>query len=386
MKKNEKREMLDEFMAEHDVITTQQLMNFKVSPQLIQEWIQNEVLVRVTRGVYQLGNIDNEEDDIAYQEFQQALKEEDYQKAVAYLLKLKQIPKENELSYHLELILLNRFFHLPLELQTQIQALSKNNYLLSSYKEKEDYKIGLFILSSEHSKALQKLKQKCKNAGTVLMNDEIMMKLLKKTIEQETLDFQTEIQYEQDEKFQELEEFLNQKKEIQALSLEEKSALFLVQNLLKGQASKVKINYFTKEETLYGAISNYDYFLARKLISLEQNRKSQNLLEPLLDALIALDEQQKETEQKQKKILANALLPQVFSCLLSGQQKEFSSKLNEFLSLKEKNSLLPIVQNLVKISVLEEDLCFQKPLEMLLLVNQDNYQYKKMKRLNLLKN
>lgn len=70
MKKNEKREMLDEFMAEHDVITTQQLMNFKVSPQLIQEWIKNEVLVRVTRGVYQLGNMDNEEDDIIYQKFQ----------------------------------------------------------------------------------------------------------------------------------------------------------------------------------------------------------------------------------------------------------------------------------------------------------------------------
>ncbi len=379
IKQEEKRISLSQYFKDNETITTQQLNHLKISTLLIQKWVEEGVLIRVKRGIYQEKK-ETKEDRLStvftFQDFENFLLKNQFNQALSILPVMEEVPQKEQADYYLDLVLLNQIVEFPHEQQAEIRKLKFKDFCCPGASNSIDNKIRRSIEYNRMSVAYRQLKEKyaLQEEEKFSVKDQILAQLLDAVLRCEKIDFQLEYALEEKKEYETLKNFLEQKERKRELSQQENTALILVRILLSGKDTQIKMKRDTKSTTVFEAIANHDYELARKLNKEyhEQNRNSTNLLELLLREIVIVSKRQSEKLALEQAKIDSSF---IFLQLLQGKKQKALKDLEVYLQQKKQEKLFPIAKSLVELSQLDGDALYQKPYQFLMEVEQGTYRY-----------
>ena len=299
-------------------------------------------------------DIDNE--TISFEEFKDYLHRGNYSKAVDSLSLLGVVSPSYQAEYHLYLFLLNQLELLPLD-YNWIKNCQLRSYPL---KDPLDYEIRKSIDNARTIDALKKIRAKYKKGEIISKEDKILIDLLQKCVIKNNRELSQELLFEKEKNFEGLLIFLEHKQLYTHLTQQESQALELVRLLLSDE--KIRMRQNTQAQTFFEAIAKKDYEQAKKLNQEYHQSKnnSENILNILLEEII-----KKARFKTNYETLANFKMLSTFKM----------SQVQSYLKEKGKSNLYPIFEDLVSISMIEEDELFEKPNQFLSEIKASTYQY-----------
>ena len=384
-------------------LTTKKLNEYGFNSTDITKLIKEETIERVKRGTYELKDTDklfnygrnliikkDHENVIkcfkkcleldptnlgaCFQLFIKSIENKDYDKVFEYyeeLRKTKNIYYQQDTKYHL--YLLSLITEIPEKYKEEIKKINFDDIKVLEedlrYDDvKEQNRIRKAVIDRRPSYALHILNESVKNRQKYKVQDIINKTLLIQAIEIEKINKETIINLTKEKKYDELIQYLIDKQEQNKLTLQEKYTLKLCNQYKKiEKTSKIPEIAHIEITGIFEAIDACDFEYALKL-NKEYNEKfnenNENTFGFILNDICELLNKLKE----------NINYSSVFSCLLNNDIEKALDNLKIYMKNINKVEYEYLIENLIKISVLEQDSIYTKPMIALTLITNDKYQ------------
>jgi hypothetical protein len=407
-------------------LTTKQLNGYGLNSKDLNELIQEGSIERLKRGLYSLKSVDE-----LFYYGKKLIYEKEYEKATlcfekcfeldpthlgaCFQLFLRSIQKEDyQRTFELYENLFqseNEFYNVDanyyLYLLSIITEVPEKHREYARYLKIDDIKIPFTdqrykdiplqnqvrstTMQRKFSYALKQLNDLIFKHGNLTVQDIITRTLLHQAINAEKISKNTIASLINQKKYNEVIEHLLDKQCRHNLSVSEEYILKLSKKIIEIQeSSKIPERRTVQAETLFEAIDTDNYNIALRL-STEYNEKNNisndsNAINILLNDICALINslsKPKQTEVKENKpieISNNKTYPattfsSIISYLMKNDLDNAFYSLRSYMETIEKTEFEFLIIDLIKISLLEKDIAFTKPMIALTLISQENYTF-----------
>lgn len=408
-------------------LTTKELNGYGFTSKDLNDLIQNGSIERVKRGFYSLKDIDklfyygkkliaNKEHDKAtlcfekcyelnpnhlgacFQLFIRSIQDKNYERAFELYDKLSQ--SENEfynidLNFYLYLLSIitevpekNRDYARYLKLE-DIRVLD-NDKRYSNIQMQN--KIRTAVLQRKFPYALKLLNDLTAKNGRLTIQDIVTKTLLLQVLNVETISKNLIADYINKKNYEEIVNHLLNKQQRHNLSIAEEYILKLTKQIIEIKTtSKVPCKDIVQTESLFEAIDAKNYDLAFK-ISADYNNNNNSIKMLLKDICSMINElnqkssdeevpvqEEKEPEpviiEKKEAVQVPVSFYSVVSLLLKKDFENAFSNLKMYLHNIGKQEYEFLILDLIKISLLENDLAYSKPMIALTLISNGSYSF-----------
>jgi len=414
-------------------LTTKELNSYGFNSKDINELIEQGIIERVKRGYYSFTGIDQlfsygkelvslknydqanicfnrcydlnpRHSRTCFQLFVQSLNRKDYEAVFKYF----NVLMDTENPYHIlennfYLYLLNMITDIPEEHREYARYLKYEDIRVDfndrRYQDVPQYnKIRVSILQRKFPFALKQLRDLTEQHGSATVQDIITRTLLFQVINVETKSKNTLIGLAKSKQYNEIVQYLEEKQRRYNLSITDTYTLKLAKQLIDLIRTKKipKANIF-ETENLFEAIDGYNYKLALNL-NKSYNAKAginddQNVMNLLLADIcemirnLSLPKKEIEPAVKQEVIpqkeevvvstpkVGSNSFSDVISYLMKSDLETAFQVLKSYLESINKKEYEFLIVNLIKLSVIEKDVAFTKPMITLTYISRDNFTF-----------
>lgn len=374
-----KEELYEAFLKSGGVhLTTKELNALGISSSEITNLIKQRMINREKRGIYTLDSldeviyyavslfkqdkekavrlidmcyaIDSTNPTVALQKMREYLYHENYEKAYEifdHLYTAKVFSREDTMLF---LYLFHYLMDLSDNDKTAVEYLQKEDIMVIS-DEKETFlenEIRNSIFQDKFTYALQKSKEK-KNS----VKDKVIMNLVSILASKRDEKRKTVHALIIEQKYEEAKDFLMNKFQFK-LENHEKVLLKMLEDRLELEKGNIPQLTTIKTERFYEAIMNNNYHLAKELIQKKQLTQENLPLQILIEDILV------QINQVQPVQFSN-----IIESLMQKNIKEALSLLDRYLQKNKKEKYKDLLIHYIKVSVLEQDLAFTKPMMLL---------------------
>lgn len=415
-------------------LTTKQMNGYGFNSKDLNELIEKGSIERVKRGLYSLISIDDlfyygkkliteKEYDKAtlcfekcyelapthlgacFQLFLRSIQNEDYKRAFELY---ESLSKSDNKYYNID----SNYYLYLLSIITEVPEKHKDYARYLNYEDIEiqntdkryqdislQNKVRMAVVQRKFIYAMKQLNDLIAKHGNKTVQDIITRTLLSQAITAENLSKNTVVSLIKEKKYKEVVNHLLHKQERHYLSITEEYILKLVNQYIEiKNTSKIPERRLPQSETLFEAIDTNNYGSALR-INTEYNEKKHIINESNAISLLLTDicnlirtiEESTLTSNEEKKISTSAAeeLPKkvesssqpqisfsnVISFLIKNDLDNALICLRKYMELICQTNFEFLVVDLIKISLLEKDIAFTKPMFVLTLLSKDSYTF-----------
>jgi len=399
---------------EHE-LTTKELNSYGFHSKDISDLIEQRIIERVKRGHYSflatnnlyyygkklLGSKESEKADICFKKcyeldhthigtcfqlFIRSIKAEDYDKAFEYFETLFNTDnKYYKADSNLYLYLLSIISDIPEKYKEYTRYLTLEDIKVDSQdKRYKDIplqnKIRQSILQRKIPYAIKQHNDLVAQNKSNTVQDMIIRILMYQALEQEKEKNNTIISLIKEQRYEELQSFLKNKQKKYNLSLLDKYTLILTEDLLNIKESNIiPEKKIVNSENMFDAIDGYDYKLALKLnkiYSIKNNfLEEKNPILLLLNDVCNMIDKIKQQPKKEFNTKKEVNFSDIINYLMNKDIDNAINSLKDYMSLINKSDYEFLIINLIKLSLLEKDLAFTKPMTALTYISRNNYNF-----------
>lgn len=411
-------------------LTTKELNGYGFNSKDLNELIQEGSIERLKRGLYSLKSVDElfyygkrliaekeyEKATLCFEKcfeldpthlgacfqlFLRSIQKEDYQRAFELYESLAQ--SENEfysIDANYYLYLLSIITEVPAKHREYARYLKLEDIKIpftdKRYKDIPlQNKVRVAVLQRKFPYALKQLKDLITKHGNLTVQDIITRTLLFQAVNAETMSKNTIVSLIKEKEYDEVVNHLLDKQDRHNLSISEEYILKLVKQFIEiRESSKIPDRKSAHAETLFEAIDTDNYNIALRL-STEYNEKNHisndgNAINILLNDICSLINSLSKPKQeestfkvegnKQAKTSSEISQPvttfsSIISYLMKNELDNAFYSLRNYMELIGKTDYEFLIINLIKISLLEKDIAFTKPMIALTLISKENYSF-----------
>lgn len=417
-------------------LTTKWLNGFGFNSKDLNDLIEQKSIIRVKRGLYTLKSVDElfyygkqliaqKEYDKATQCFEKCFQIDPTHTGVCFQLFLRCIQNKDyekafeyfDIFYNSENEFYNADSNFYLYMLSMIIELPENHREYAKYLKFEDFrvdykdkrytnthlqnKIRTSAINQRFTLAAKQLNEAIQEKGSFSVQDIIIKTLLNQAIEIQIQNRNTVINLIKQEKYQEIIEFYERLLDSHYLSISDNYTLILTRELLNVINSK---NFPEKQvhstENIFEAIDGKNFELALSLAYARNQKysenKDDNAIYLLLDEIVKtgtelkgyvaqIQEVKPVTTPKEvtKSVIESQLSPNssssnfanIIRLLMSNDLDNSIRTLRNYLKSINKFEYEFLIIDLIKISLLERDIAFTKPMTALTLINRENYSF-----------
>ena len=408
-------------------LTTKELNNMGFNSKDIKELIEQGNLQRIKRGYYSFLSIDDlfmhgksliakKEYDKAtlcfkkcyeldpnhssscFQLFLRSINEKDYEEAFKYfdvIFKTENKFYSNDSNFYL--YLLSIITDVP-EKHKEYARFLKIEDIRVDFEDKrykdipQQNKVRIAVLQRKFPYALKQLKDLTIKHGFSTVQDIITKTLLLQAIEVETKNKNTLIEFSYNREYEKIVEFLNEKQKRHDLSLNDRYILILVTALLEIlEKENIPEKKIFQADKIFEAIDGCNYELALQL-SEEYNAKNninnnENaiylLLYDICESIKKLNSKQTDLEESTpeiEEVVENTIVEEepvsftdIIRYLLQKDLENAFRTLRKYLDSINKRDYEFLVVDLIKISLIENDVAFTKPMISLTYLTRNSF-------------
>ena len=263
-------------------------------------------------------------------------------------------------------------------------------------------KIRIAVLQRKFPYALKQLKDLTTKHGTLTVQDIITRTLLFQAVEAETLSKNTLLELAKTKQYDEMISYLEDKQQRHNLSLTDSYTLKLTKELLNIQDSHISPEKrIFQTEKLFEAIDGCNYELALQLSNSYNQKNNINSAENTINLLLsdmvelihqlASPTQHNEEEQIVSKEIemiteepivvsqpikdSNATFSDVIGYLMKSDLENAFRTLRNYMTSINKSEYEFLIIDLIKLSLIEKDIAFTKPMIALTYVSRENFNF-----------
>lgn len=405
-------------------LTTKQLNGYGFNSRDLNKLIQEGSIERVKKGLYSFKSVDElfyyGKRLIAYKEYEKAtlcfekcfeldptylgacfqlflrsVQEKNYPRAFELYESLSQ--SENEfysIDTNYYLYLLSIITEVP-EKQRECARHLKIEDIKIPFTDKRykdiplQNKVRIAVLQRKFPYALKQLNNLIAKHGNLTTQDIIARTLLFQAVDAEKMSKNTIVSLIKEKKYYEVVNHLLDKQDRHNLSISEEYILKLVKQVIEIQeSSKVPERKVIQSENIFDAIDTNNYNIALRL-STEYNKKynisnDENAINLLLNDICALInnlskpkqvEENKQTKTSNKTSQPVTAFSSIISYLMKNELNNAFNSLRCYMESIGKTDFEFLIIDLIKISLLEKDIAFTKPMNALILIGKENYSF-----------
>ncbi len=410
-------------------LTTKELKNYGFNSKDINDLIEQGTIIRVKRGFYSLKSIEQlfyygkqliaqkeytkatqcfqkcfeinpNHPGVCFQLFLRCIQNKDYKKAFEYF----------DVFYNGENDFYNADSNFYLYLLSMITELPKNHKDYARFLKIEDFKVDfndkrylnsylqnkirLNALNQKFTLAAKQLNEAIQEKGSLSVQDIITKTLLSQAIEVQIQNRNNIINLIKQQKFEDIIEFYKKMEASHRLSMSDNYTYILTNELLKIINTKtVPEKKVFKTENIFEAIDGKNFELALSLATARNqkcniNNNDSNIF-LLLDEIVTRCQKLNDDINQEKKIIPSekklklsdeanikrhtSTFADIIRFLINGDLNNTFKVLKAYLTNLNKDDYEFLIVDLIKISLLEKDIAFTKPMTALTLISRENY-------------
>lgn len=409
-------------VLEDGELTTRELTGFGFNSKDLNELIKKGSIIRVKKGLYALKSvdelfyygkqlnaqkeydkaikcfqkcfeIDSNHSEVCFELFLISIENKDYKKAFEYFNVLfNGINEFYNRDCNFYLYLLSMITEIPEEYKEYAKSLKFKDFKVDFEDGRYlnihiQNKIRLSAFNQRFGFAVKQLKESIQESGKTTVTDLLIKLLLSQAIAVQIQKRNKIINFIKEKKYQELIDFYNIMINYHALSNSDNYIIKLTNDLLNIINTKKIPNVKIKDtKDVYAAIDGKNYKLA---LSLEIARNQKYNSNRDIDSIyLLLDEINKEINNLKDNVKDNIIKSKenniietklkfidVIKKLMNNDLDNALKSLRDYLHLINKSEYEFLIMNLIKISLLEKDFAFTKPMTVLTLVSRENYSF-----------
>lgn len=408
-----------------DELTTKNLNNYGFNSKDLTDLIQQEYLERIKRGHYSLASVEDlfyygkklmaeKEYDKATECFKKCFELNPNHHGVCLRLFLESINKKDYVSAfkYLDVIsnvdtadgdfylyLLSMIIDIPDKYKEYTRYLKLEDIKVDFNDERyndifQQNKIRNFILQRRFPYALKQLNKLIAQHKTKSIQDIITVTLLHQAIDIENISRNNLVKFAENKKYEEIIKYLQEKNRRHDLSLVDSYTLKLA-NQIKNLQNTHQLPQKTifRSENLFEAIDGNNYDLALNL-SEKYNIKngidnSANIMYLLLSEICNMIkenspeskpstniiEDSKENKQIDNNFSTTSSFSDVIGCLMNSDLEKAFISLRNYMKSIGKQDYEFLIVDLIKLSLIEKDVAFTKPMLALTYVSRENFKF-----------
>lgn len=407
-------------------LTTKQLNECGLNSKDIKDLIEDGSIKRLKRGLYSLESVDSLLDygtrllslkeyekanlcfekcfeldpthvGVIYQIFFKSIKKRDYQRAFKMYEALSQTENEfYNIDANYYLYLLSIITEVPEKHRDYARYLKFENIRIPSTDKRYkniilQNKVRLAASQRRFSNATKQYLDLINENGELTLQDIIAQELLFQALHAEVYSKDKVIELIKQKKYMEVIKHLSYKEYRHNLSIMEEYILKLAEQLIEiKKSSIIPQRRIVRVKNLYDAIDTNNYSIALRL-STEYNEEKHisndtSAINLLLNDICSLindlskqeepvynEEDNNKTEIVNKDFQSLTTFSSIVSCLLKKDFDKAFNNLSNYMELIDKVEYEFLIIDLIKISILENDNAFTKPMIALTLISRENY-------------
>lgn len=335
--------------------------------------------------------LDNTNLKVLYRLFLQSIKDKKYDETIKYYENLSNSKNPYYIpDYNLYIYLLNTITELPEKYQEYAKNIQlKDVGVLVNDKRYKDAiaenRIRLAIINKSFKFALKQLNDMTTKKQDNTIYDVVLRTLIIDAIDKENLNTQKILELSKNKKYQEIINILNEKEKKQNITILEKYIIKLSETIINIKENKqIPTTNFDITDNVYEAIQRNNYELALE-ISINHSKKynldsTNNIMCILLTEVCDLIKEIKNNKNQEDIKLEEQSKPtiqltDIITHLIQNDIDVSLENIKEYLNNKNQKEYEFLITNLIKISILEEDITYSKAILVLINLNRNNYQF-----------
>lgn len=394
-------------------LTTKELNSYGFNSKDLSNMIEEGTLTRIKRGYYTLlavedlyyygkklitkkehdkatkcfekcYQLDPEHFGTCFQLFLRSINNKDYENTFKYFDTLLKTDKPHyDIDNNLYLYLLSIITDIPEKHKNYARYLKLEDLNIDIEDKRyedipEQNKIRLAIFQRKFPYALKQLKNLIEKHQKLTTQDVIIKILLIQAIEKETLSKNTILELAQTKQYNEIISYLEEKGQRHKLSLNDEYTLKLAKELLSIKETNINLNKTVfQTKNLFEAIDNHNYELALKISNLYNQKNNidnqENTLNILLSDICSLIEQSTNTLNHPQE--ESATFSDVIKNLMNSDIEKTLKNLKTYLKSINKTEYEFLITSLIKLSLIEKDIAFTKPMTVLTFITKENFKF-----------
>ncbi len=418
-------------------LTTKELNSCGFNPKDLNDLIEQGSIIRVKRGLYALKSVDElfyygkqliaqKEYDKATQCFLKCFEIDPTHKGVSFQLFLRSIQDKNykkafeyfDIFYDSENEFYNADSNFYLYMLSMITPLPENHRKYAKFLKLEDFrvdfkdkrysdvskqnKIRLSALNHRFTLAAKQLNETIQEKGMLSAQDIIIKTLLAQAIEVQIQNRNKIIDLINQKKYENIIEFYKKMESYHNLSTSDNYTLILTNELVNIIHTKsIPEKQVFSTENIFEAIDGKNFELALSLATARNQKynvnKDDNTIFLLLDEIVSKCKELTINAKKEQNITSSitstkinqsckkshiiehksstSTFADIIKFLMNGDLDNSLRTLGIYLANLEKSDYEFLIVDLIKISLLEKDIAFTKPMIALTLISKENYSF-----------
>lgn len=405
-------------------LTTKKLNGYDFNSKDLNDLIQKGSIERVKRGLYSFKNIEElyyygkkliaqQDYDKAsfcfercyeldpnhrgscFQLFLRSIQKRDYDRAFSFYDKLLESDNEYYLiDAKLYLYILSSITEIPERYVKFLENIKLEDILIpeTDKRYKDIPKQNLIrrdIYNRKFSYALKQLNELTTKNGASTLQDVVVKKLLNQAVAQESINRQNIYNYIKSYQFDEVVKTLEEKQKVHKLSRLDLCVLNLTKQIIEIENTHVVPLCNPKEvNNIFDAIENCNYSRALELSNTFNKEKNISedkslvaiLLEILNSLILSLSNNEQLEEKQNTDVVSDttkndASISTVISYLVNNEMDKAFDILGKYMQSIGKSEYQFLIIDLIKISLLEKDFDFTRPINALNMLKKDNFSF-----------
>lgn len=415
-------------------LTTKELNSFGFNSKDLNDLIEQGSIIRVKKGLYALKSVDElfyygkqliaqKEYDKATQCFQKCFEIDPTHTGVCFQLFLRCIQNKDyekafeyfDIFYNSENEFYNADSNFYLYLLSMITPLPENHREYAKFLKLEDFridfndkryanvhlqnKVRLSALNQRFTLAAKQLNEAIQEKGSLSVQDIIIKTLLTQAIEVQIQNRNNVINLIKQKKFEDIIEFYKKMEASHHLSISDSYTFILTNELLNIIHTKnIPEKKIFSTDNIFEAIDGKNYELALSLVTAGNQKfnvnKDATTLALLLDEIVSKCRELNgnvRQEQKITPVTISEKMPKpseestivehkssfadIIKFLMNGDLDNSFRTLRSYLASLNKSDYEFLIVDLIKISLLEKDIAFTKPMTALTLISRESYSF-----------
>ena len=417
-------------------LTTKELNSFKFNSKDLNDLIDQGIIVRVKRGLYSLKSVeklfyygkkliaqkeydkatlcfekcfemDPTHTGVSFQLFLRCIQSKNYEKAFEYFDIFYNSEKEfYNTDNKFYLYLLSMITTLPENYRERAKHLSLNDIRVDFWDKRYDSvssqnRIRLFAFNQKFILAIKELNKSIEEKGSLSVQDITIKTLLNQAVEEQLKNKEMVIDLIKQKKYDKIIDFYNKKMNSHYLNDSDKFTFILTKKLLDIINSKSipRIQIYNTNN-IFTAINGNNFELALKLVDIRNQEKKYkkdiNIIYLLLNEIVSMCKTLKENSSKSQEqeiieskqiqsqpivktsdapVSSSSTFADIFRFLMNNDLDNTFKTLKNYLASTNKLDYEFLIIDLIKVSILENDKAFTKPMTNLALISRKNYSF-----------
>lgn len=410
-------------------LTTKELNSFGFNSKDLNDLIEQGKIIRVKRGLYSFKSVDElfyygkkliaqKEYDKATQCFQKCFEIDPTHTGVSFQLFLRCIQNKDykkafeyfDIFYNHENEFYNADSNFYLYLLSMITPLPENYREYAKFLKLEDFKVDLkdkryndiykqnkirlSALNQRFTLAAKQLNETIQEKGSFNVQDILIRILLTQAIEVQIQNKNIVIDLIKQKKYEDIIEFYEKMESFHHLGMADTYTLILTNDLLSIIRTKnIPQKRVFSTEDLFEAIDGKNFELALSLVTIKNQKynvnNEDNVIALLLDEIVSSCKKLNDNVSEEQNIAPvtsviengsslkseTATFADIIKFLMNGDLDNSFKTLKTYLTNINKSDYEFLIVDLIKISLLEKDIAFTKPMTVLTLISRENYSF-----------